>query len=458
MDTAISKSAKALSFQVPLWYNVAHHHLSFNEFFKRFTDKLFHEKDSLPICVLATMYEHDPYVEGIHILKKISPNNTLNEKVLKCYYLFWVFGRSFSNDTILSGSDHEGTFNRIEIRFPIDFNDTYIHDWIHIILRSFFRIGATPLNITFDRGNVSHLMKALKYGNEISKERFILANRNVEKLYRLSYVHDLLSELKSFFQGKAFPTILKSYRSDPTFFKSVVDLYWPNVLKSLEIEKPFDDKELQQIFDSHRLLHESGDIDFFFFYVDSFNRLFKEGPLKNSLNGYVEPSKAGDSAKIFHFMKQFNPIQRARYFCQNLPFSTEQLTSFCRVVGEKGFEEAIQLYILRNKESIMKQVSQCGTENEVKLYNEMDINQVSIFLYPFEELIFYADKGNFFVFLREELENAIKSRENPYNRELLPNYLFDTYLSDSGNHQSCSLENLWSDVLRRKIDLSNLTK
>src|SRR5579885_1125954 len=124
----------------PLWYQVSIQNLSFKEFLDRFDDKQFQEHDVLPIFMLSVLYNHDPYVNGIHILNLLMKNTSITDRALKYVYVYWSIKKDFGNATILAGSSIGGTFQNINIQLHPNFTCEYIYDWIGIILKSFFNI------------------------------------------------------------------------------------------------------------------------------------------------------------------------------------------------------------------------------------------------------------------------------------------------------------------------------
>jgi hypothetical protein len=435
----------------PLWYQVAQRKLSFREFEERFNDSLFHEEETLPILVLSALYNHDPYVSDIHVLQKMITGPRMSDRALRAIYLYWVLGKPFRSDSVLNGNGLGGTFQGIRIALPNDFDDDYLYNWLSIILRCFFVLG--PLHRSdgsYQPGNLTHLKKGLAYIEEASSNSFEITSKTMGKAYRLSIAHDMLKEVRGFFLGKSFPQVIRPYRKSRRFVESAVALYWPTILKGLEIEAPFEDWEIEVIRQAHEKLHLSGDLEFYFYYTEKIEQIFgKDHPITISLKTKVEPTPENEARQIKSHLGRLDPYERKKFFLQKLMVSDRQLNEFIESVKSSSFEKAIRPYLLANKKRIDEEISLTGGQIA---NTETLATQTSIYFYSPDDLIFYSDQQKVYIFLKEELEQ-FRDKQNPYDRQPLPEKLFEQAKTKTTVD---SIDELWQRILRRRVEFSDL--
>jgi len=369
-------------------------------------------------------------------------DDNVTERAVKYFYLYWSIGKGFSEDFRLSGSPIGGTFRNVSIMFNTGFTSEYINDWIGIILRAFFGISIfLPLSIIPERRD---LMKALKYTKKVQEARFEFPEKTTEKMYKLSVAHDNLNELIHVFKSRIYPTVLKPYRKNLDTFKNIVLLFSPPILDSLNKESPFTDLELGIINVEHKRLYESGDIDFFLYYIDEFIKVFnKEHLITIQLQKYLEPSHENDGLKADRFLRNLNPIERQEYIPQAFGVTDLQLNRFIDHIKREGIVSALMPYILNNKKIMEIQLNGCELANDV-----ITSTQYSIYLYPLDQIIFHTEEDDkVYVFLSEELLQFDK-KENPYNRNPLPDYLYEDLYEDQKTE---NLEEIWTKILRHNI-------
>lgn len=447
----MSKSSKQLN--IPLWYKVNSHCLSYKEFLERYNDKnkVFNEQEIISLFLLAVIYGHDPYPNGHHILHTLIGERNINERALKYFYLYWVFGRNFRDENIISGNNICGTFQHMRINLPKIFSEQHIHDWLRLILSGFFGITTFfPQDISYKRRDMHILQESLRYNEQIKGPQFEINDKTEEKLYKLSKAHSDLVELKEFIQGIKFPKILHPYRDDKYFFQGIVNSYWPSILRTLTFVKPFNEEEIQYINKAHEELYNCGDIDFFIFYLEQFNKCFGSNhSLVKHLKKYLEPSNESDRIRAEQFLRNHDPIENKRYLPQLVPISDEQITQFGQTIQTEGFIKAFSPYIANNKKLILAQVEQAKCE----LASETIFsNQNSIYLYPIDQLFFYPDGKHMYVFLLEEL-SKLPDNTNPYTRQPLPSYIMEY---EAPYAETESFEEIWSRVLRHEVNLQNI--
>lgn len=430
----------------PLWYAVSRRKLTFTDFDHRFSETKFPEREVLPILILSSLYHHDPYVEGIHVLQKRISNTIITDREFRALYLYWVFGKSFRNDTFFSGNSHGGSFQGATIELPGDFSHLYLYQWINLILKSLFKVGSLQVpEVEYQSGNLEQLSQTLKFTDELIREGFSIKVRTAPKMYKLGVAHSHLKELKGFFLGVTYPRLLKRYRHQQEFFQSAVDLYWPNILHALQIDSPFTPQELNYIKESHQKLLQSGDLDFVISYIESLSRLF--GPDHEFLNvfkSYLEPSPENDSMRAFSYLSRLTPTQRSRYFLQKSMVSSDQLNTFIEKIKKEGFEKAFTSYLTANKERIDREISLTGA----LLINDSTLTGTNIYLHQLDDLVFHTDGQSMFIFLKKELPK-FDNRRNPYNRQPLPDCLFE----ESEPEPADPIDETWSAVLRRPVHL-----
>lgn len=435
----------------PFWYKVAQMQLGFKEFLDRYNNNnLFQEKETLPIFIFACLNHMEPYVAERHILGHFINERNVSDRSLQYFYLYWIFAGNYGDDTLIADSPIGGTMSSFRLKFPVDFAADYLMNWIAIILRSFFCVG--PLiqsERKYTKRNFDLLSKIIAYAEQLNEERFIVANKTVPYINELMQAHETLVEIKQFLSGKIYPNILYSYRQDRRFVSSVIEQYWPVVLKTLDKYRSFDDWELNAIRESHQKLYEMGDVDFLFYYIDLFKRSFGEDhSLSMELDRYVKTSKENDRLRVEQYLRKINPNERRRYLPQYFPVSDTQVENFAKEVERNGFETAIYPYMQRVKTHITMDLQNTGAE---LLNPEFFSSQTSIYLYSPTEYILVPDGKNYYVFLLNELHHLKNDRKNPYNRADLPDYIF---LGLQILCESKNLEELWSSILRRKVELN----
>ena len=433
---------------LPLWYRVYSKQLSFKEFLDKFNDKQYQEHDVLPIFILSVLYEHAPYINGVHVLSNLMSEEGINQRAFKYFYLYWLIGKGFANDLILANNEHGGTFSKITARFPCRFSSKNLYDWIGIILKSFFNIPIfIPEEIPYERLNTRTLTIALRYLENAQNNRFQIHEKITENIYNLAIAHNSLYELIQLFKSGPYPSILQPYRKDLVFFRNVTSCFCPSMTKSMA---EFTERELEIIEEEHLRLYNHSEINFFVYYIESFAKVFdKENPSAVKLQKYLEPSNENDRIKAEQFLRSQNPIQRREYVPQYFPMNDTQLDKFIDDIKREGVVNALRPYILNSKRRILKELKSSKYE---LASNTIVSTQSSIFLYPMERLIFHTEEDKVYVFLPEELFK-FEQKRNPYNRKQLPDYLFVT---SSEDYRTETLEEIWSNILRHNIDLQQV--
>lgn len=439
------------SIEIPLWYQVSQHKLSYHDFDERFDVTFFKDTEIFSILALASLYGHHPYVENTHIiLRKLHPPS-FTDREFCCLYLYWVMHGSFREEFLLEGSSDGGTFKHYHFRSPHDFDDDYIYNWIMIILRAFFHVTPIPKpNSNYHVRDWDQLVTALNYAKKLDDQLIHVDNATIRKLYRLAKMHEHLTEIRSFLLGKSYPSILKPYRHNRDFFNCVVNTYWPAVLFTLNMQSTFDEEEIAILSDAHDRLYKGGDFEFVTHYIEKFVQLFgKDHPLSAKLQHYLKPSNKTDAYKVKQFLSTLTPIERRDYFAQAIIVSDRNLEKFSQEVAEKSFEHAFVPYLRANKQRIDFELQLSG----YSLCNERVVStQLPYYCYALHQLIFHVEGQYLYIFLPEEL-NQLNEKENPYTRSPLPEYFFDEC---TDVEKTESFEDSWEKILRRKLDLSTL--
>ena len=428
----------------PVWYRVYRNQLSFSEFENRFESTLFTESEVIPVFVLACLYQHDPHIDGIHTLQRRITQTGVTDRSLRCFYLYWVFKGSFVDESVLQGG-MAGTFRSMKIPFPSDFDHTYVEDWIRTIIKSFFGIPY----VTFERGDyqagdVKELHTTLKYLEEMNTNGLDVKEKTVRKIRALASAHDDLVQLKGLFSGTIYPEFLKPYRNE--LFGPTLNLYWPAVLKQLHECEPLSPEEWDQVRVAHERVVQEADVEFLEYYIEQFEKYFPDCEETERLRKELEPRPEQDVASARRFLSQLSPVQRSFYILQPIPVTDCMLESFLERAKQKGMEEVLKELVERNAELVKGELqrTECTLINDIILSN-----QSSIFLYHPIQLILHSEGDNVFVFLPEELGKFADGR-NPFNRSPLPENL----LKLATGTETLNLEELWSKVVRRKIQLS----
>lgn len=422
--------------EVPIWYRVFQHRLSYRDYLNS-------SGDELGLFVLATLYDHDRYLQGLHILKQMMGENMhVSEKVIRNLYLYNIFSKqSHVDEPALYGVPDTLVFRTTSIKLPENFGEEYIYDWMRSLMNSLFGLWMIPPPIKkeYQITDLPVIGATLK---SLVDHKLIVQGMGVHRAYGLTLAHHHCLELKEFLLGDKFPSFLIPVRRE--LLAKVIPLYWPDVLKTF---LPFSLEEEAMIRQAHLTLSHQGDIDFFFAYVDLFEKkMGVDHPLTQDLQQYLIPSQVSDALKAKQFLMSLSLEERRRYLPQIVPVSEGMIISLVREIQDQGFEKIFQrrLKIMRNL--IQEQLQGKTIHNEVCFST-----QVSIYLYPLEELIFYEEtEGQFFVFTRQELMQLKEEGKNPYTRQPFPEEL----LKGISEHQSENYEEIWSKILRRKIILS----
>lgn len=434
--------------ETPLWYKVTQGLFGYKEFLDR-NNKLTNDGEIMSLFILICLKRKDPYVSEKHILTYFINDGFVTEKSLRYFYLYWIFMGNYGNELLISNTPIVGRMSLYNLTLPMDFNSDYISDWMTAILHYFFDIGPiTCSKEKYIKGNYTHLNNILNYTRQLYDTKLAIPNKTTCNMYKLFNAHKSLIEVRNFLCGGIYPTILHPYRRDRDFVLSVIYQYWPNILKTLDNYQPFDEWEINELQKAHRELYECGDIDFLFYYIQLFNASFGyDHILSKQLWEYIKPSKENDRLHAGKFLYKLNPYERQRYIPQYFPVSDTQVGDFIKEVGLNGFEVAIRPYILRIKNQIESELISVGAE----LCNTTFFStQVDIYLYSPCEYIFLPINKTYFVFLISELHHLSKEKKNPYNRDILPDYIFNNLIV---YRESESLEEAWSAILRREINL-----
>jgi len=298
--------------------------------------------------------------------------------------------------------------------------------------------------------DVEVLQSTLKYAEEIHMSRFNILDKNIDKLYKLMQAHNYLISIKDFLNGSKYPSILKPYRNNIKFIKSIIDNYWPQLLNLLNNEKEFTTQELAYIRQANDKLYKDGDIDFYVYYVDLFVKIFGDDHIiSKELLKFNEASTTRDALLIKSMLTKMNPEQRIYYFPQTIPVTYDQIHEFIEQVSKVGFEDAFIPYINISKELFIKQI----TGLKGKLVNNISYStQDNIFIYPVWEFVIFKDQKDVYIFLRSEMTHLSKTKKNPFTNKDLPNYFLQNIPNIT---ESKTYNDIWSNIIRRKVDMSD---
>lgn len=429
----------------PFWYRIYSRELS--------TEKVFSDnnlnKEHLITFILHIIYEHDIYMEdGSHILLKLLQEDVSDVEFYM--YLYWVLGRDWKKEKISREVPQLGKFGKHNVKMSKDFDTEYVNDRIVSLLKKFFSVGALCLPLT-KFNSKKHTGEACDYGIKIIQQSIQLPSVEPKKIFLLKQSHQHVTELSDFFQGKCIPSYLKSHRKNFMFVKSVIYQYWPSVLKTLVQESPLSSKEMDVLREAHQLLYEKGDIGFFNEYVDLMKKFFPSHKILEDLESLLSADPKRDIELLSKHFEQLSPKQRLGYFPSMVPVSDYGLDKFMDNVGKKGFEQSFVDLIINLKNHVISDMEQFGGQ----IINQETISTgESIWIYPYNQLIFHSEADKCFVFMKSELPQLKKDGTNPYTRTKLPENLF---VQECEKEEICgNYEEIWSDVLRRRVNLEEL--
>lgn len=435
----------------PLWYKVFQRRLSFSDFLTRLEDPYVLEKYVSPIFVLSAFFNHDPYIENVHIINKAVPAILSDERLYRYVYLYYSLGKKFSEDFTLEGISNAGSLKDITFVFNEDVNENHLYNWLASFLHCIFVFGPLNKEMPVNVDEVEKLTQANLFISEMKDNSFRFSGITVEKAYRLSIAHNKVKEVKEFFLGKRFPSILKPYRDDRKFFLSILNMQWPQLLYSVNLEKKFTKEEIDLINDTSTVIYNNAMLEFYLFYCSKMKELFgQEHPVVEHLDHLNMISPEKDAKRIREFMKCLNPYERKRWFLQRMIVVNRQIESFAKEVENSSFEKAFTKYLINNKRKLDEDIAMTGAT----LINTLSLNsQVPYYFYNFSDMIFHMNEKNLYFFLEDEL-SKLENNVNPYDNQPLPMDIFPR--KSKNKPMTLSIDEMWSNILRRRIEPSEL--
>lgn len=424
--------------ELPLWYRVAQRKISYKDFETTFQNPLFAEKEAFLIFFFATLYRHDPYIEGDHVLHRLMKGGSISDRELKYFYLYRTFRPESNDEKIYAGSTE--TIGNFSIILPYSFSEL-LQNLLKLCLRSLFDIGYIEIPLqAYPPRDFFVLQRILQYFQE-NESKYHFKHQVVSETYTVVQIEENLQDLVKFFRGERFPKTLTPYRNQPGFFSQILSQSSPELLFSCA---PFSSSELEMIRNHHRKLYEKGDVHLFLGYVHGMKKYFGDSEITQDLSMFLLPTKQNDYYLVYNFLYALSPQGRARYLLQKIPVFDSQLNSFLKRIPEIGIEKLLLERVAYNRENLLREISQAG----LQLDNEQTLaSQDPIEFYLPDDFIWHSEGEHLYLFLKSDFQQ-IDRRINPYNRKTLPESLFEN-LSES----SPSIEDLWSHVLRRKIEL-----
>ena len=422
--------------EIPLWYKVARRELSYSHFEERFHSHVFSDKENVRLFIWSTLFNHSPYVEGAHIICRLASGTEVDQKVLNYVYLYTVFSKNSETDMIVEGTNRR--LSQLQFLVPPHF-EVLLKDLLILVLRSFFNLGLIqlPLEI-YEPGNQGHLKKVLEY-LEIHGSRYCIQNKTAASLYQIAQLHDMLVQFRNFLQGYSYPDYLKVYRRDVSFYRDIMKNHSPDLISGLLKGGPIEGEELEFLQSEQEQLCERGNIEFLFHYIEMMKAIFDN----SSFTERLTRKTSSDQELANKVLRVLSSSQRAKYLLQSAPVSERQLDKFLHEIAEHGIEAVLKARIEMNKHRFEAEIKQTGS----KLASEMILIHESIYLYRPEDFIWHTEGDMLFLFLFNEIIKL--EGQNPYTKVELPDY------SKLGlGRTSDSIETLWTDLLRRKIELS----
>lgn len=431
--------------KLPFWYLVKTHKYGFSDFLLRCLNAFYTqypEQETMVLYFLSSLFNHDKYVDGTHIMHHIfssRKNNTHQLSCIFCAYVYLLFYKKYDNDILFVGTSERLNAHKIYVQNYFD--TTLMIQWINIILSYFFDIGP----VEFDEHSKINIHESLNYLNMLTEKSIILRNKTIRKLYNLSVSHNYLEDLASFFLGKKFPNYLNKYKNNVHFFTSLVYNYWPHPLRTYDT---FSKEQTEILKNAIQTLHKNGDIDFFLEYSETFVKLFgKTHEISLYLGSLMTPSSDNDLNIIRHTFQKIYPDLRKRYFFQQFPVSDVLLKKFCERIQEQGFEKFLQTCYAEH-------VNFCQTEFKKQNYSLVNetffLNSNSVFIYSLEQCIYFFKDNYLYIFLPEELIHLKNTHLNPYTNEKLPDSLF--FQAENMIVPSVSILDEWKKILRRNFE------
>jgi len=423
----------------PYWYKVLKHETTFLKYEETSDVNLY-----IKNFILSSIYNHDLYQDNIHIFSQLFMAEEKSPLLYFLYFLYNISIRSVINDPLIYEINQTALKNRF-LLFP-KWSKITLTNWIYNLYYIFFDI--TPIKLDFesyDKNNIEQMKNIFDMIRRHESVNILHIDRKMKKLYNIYIFDKSIREFIDFLKGKSFPSYIK--RDNKEFFKSVVAQYWPPVLNVLNAVKPFDDEELSLIKSYHEELYKNYNIDFVMEYYEmlkkyNLNKITKD--LENFLNGNIYR----DPYLFKNFMLNIPIFNRSLYLPIPLLITDDVINYISELLVNNSLEKIMEPYLNYNKELIKNHVETL----KFKLANELLFStQNKIFIYPLSELVFYLEDDNhIYVFTKQELDMLRDKKENPFTRKKIPDNVF---VNIEKGHISYSYEDLWSSILRRKINL-----
>lgn len=419
----------------PIWFKVKHRELSYSSSLDISLDSKWQEL----IFLLATLGNHHPYLDDVHILKKMVEL----KQIENFFYIYILIKPNFSEESLFENLSSLGTLNSWTLTFE---------DFLTSIKKIYWSLLA-PLNLgpvnlkpgAFFNRDLDQLVQILNTDNELTKFKIIIQRKSQKKIWKSKTWHEAVKELIDFYKGVKFPSSLMEYRKNPEFFKNIVYQWWPDLLATLA---PFSKEEENIIKEAHEFLAEKGSINFVKEYIKIFNWKIG-GELAEQIIKLTYSSPEKDEIRLInHFDKNPSDILYAG-FQVKLPKTGIQ--KFVTDVKQYGFE----LVLIKNLERLWQPILAEINNINGKIQN-IDLLATSepFWYYLPKDILIHEEDGNYYFFLKSEIESF------PIIDGMICNPFTRAKICQVGTFKieaSQSLEEFWSKILRRSIDLSKFT-
>lgn len=414
--------------ELPIWFKVKSRQISFPSIF---------EEENLPkelIFMLGLIWDHPVYIEGYHILKKIIDL----KKVENYIYLYSLIHPDWASDSQLESTSLYGDFTSYLIRFEYFLVTVKRLAWK---LLSFLDIGPLTIDIKpFDPLNFAQLEEILNFEKEFYESNLIFSRKTVKKIWKIKCWHETIKEILLFFKGEKFPSCLKNKRKE--IFEKLVYQWWPAPLSTL---KPFSPEEEKIIEEAHKKLYKEGSMEFIEWYVEEFGQKIG-GSLFEKLVEKNKSSPETDAERIMVHLKDHPSEFNWAGF--TIKLSQKGIQNFADAVKKEGFEIILLQNLRKIWQPILAEINSIGGQIQ-----NVDLISTSepFWYYLLNDLLIHEEDGNYYFFLKSELPSFPVIDDwivNPYTRKKIGPIL------EYEKREVKSLEEYWSRVLRRKINLS----
>ena len=312
----------------PLWYQIINGNFGYKEFCDRYHMPSSSEEFTVPSFFLCIVHNLDVYVDGDHVLLKLSEYaDMLDERDLAYFFIYWVLTGKLS-------SERASTRSLLQMKFQ------YVlpHAFSSKIKDIVNALTSYLLGVTVDKLSIPSIdnFEMVRFLESIEKEGFSYEHTVAKEVRALCQMRNVLLDMKAWYTQKIIPS---SYnisvviiKNPPRIWGQITDDTMKRIIKMLD-------------------LYIKSEYDFVDYMIAEISKYYPE--YKNELSAIIVVDNQRDVHKVSEYLRSISPQNRMEFIPSLTPVFTSGIIKFTDMISKCGIDETLHTYIGEYRDSIL---------------------------------------------------------------------------------------------------------